>query len=149
MKEAAHLLRLAALLAAALLLFVLVRAQVVPATFGKYGHFRAAALDDVRSRPIAFAGRSACALCHEDRVQVLAAGKHAGIGCEACHAPQSRHAGDPEKLKPVLPDTRVLCAQCHEANSAKPKGFPQVVSKEHSGGEACKSCHQPHTPKLT
>jgi hypothetical protein len=26
--------------------------------------------------------------------------------------------------------------------------MPQVVSKEHAGDEPCKSCHQPHAPKV-
>jgi uncharacterized CHY-type Zn-finger protein len=148
MKEGAHLVRMAALFGGSMLLFLVVRAQIVPASFGQYGHFRGAALAEIRNHPITYAGRDACAMCHEDQVKVLSAAKHAGVACEACHGPLAKHADDPEKLKPVLPDTRVLCARCHEALSAKPKGFPQVVSKEHSGGEACKSCHQPHNPKI-
>ena len=115
--------------------------------FRQYGHFRAGALDDVRARPISFAGRVACEACHPEKREALNKGKHANVGCEACHGPLARHADDPDKMKPVLPDTRVLCPTCHEANSAKPKAFPQVDSKDHSGGEPCKSCHQPHTPK--
>jgi len=45
-----------------------------------------------------------------------------------------------------LPDTLVLCARCHEANLAKPKAFPQVVTKDHMGDVPCKTCHQPHNP---
>jgi len=148
MKDAAHLVRLAALFGAGLTLFLVVRQQVVPSDFGKYGHFRPGALDQVRARPLSFAGRATCEMCHDDQLKVLKAGKHTGVACEACHGPQAKHANDPAAGKPVLPDSKILCVQCHEANSAKPKGFPQVVSKEHSGGEACKSCHQPHRPKF-
>jgi len=147
MKEAAHLIRLAALFVAGFVIFLLIRQAIVPAGFGKYGHFRAGALDDVRARQISFAGRSACEGCHEDKREALNKGKHANVGCEACHGPLARHADDPDKMKPVLPDTKLLCPVCHEANSAKPKAFPQVDTKDHSGGEPCKSCHQPHTPK--
>jgi protein-arginine kinase activator protein McsA len=49
---------------------------------------------------------------------------------------------------PTLPDTAVLCARCHEANIAKPKAFPQVVSADHSNGVVCKTCHVPHSPLL-
>jgi hypothetical protein len=148
MKEAAHLIRLAALFVAGFVTFLLIRQAIVPAGFGKYGHFRAGALDDVRARPISFAGRSACEGCHDDKRAALNKGKHINVGCEACHGPLAAHADDPDKVKPVLPDTRQLCPVCHETNSAKPKGFPQVDSKDHSGGEPCKSCHQPHTPKF-
>ena len=54
----------------------------------------------------------------------------------------------PSSVVPQLPDTAVLCARCHEANQAKPKSFPQVVTAEHSGGMACNTCHKPHAPKI-
>jgi hypothetical protein len=137
---------MAALFAAGLVVFILVRQAVIPPGFGKYGHFRPGVLDEVRARPVVFAGREACAMCHEGEAKILHSGKHANVGCESCHWAQAQHAADPEKVKPALPDTRALCAVCHEANSAKPKSFPQVVSKDHSGGEPCKTCHQPHRP---
>ena len=149
MKEAAHLLRLAALFVAGFVLFLVVRNAFVPKDFGKYGHFRPGALDDIRAHPVTYAGRSTCEMCHEDQLKVLKTGKHIGVSCEACHGPQSVHADDPGKTTPALPDTAKLCAQCHEANSAKPRKFPQVVTKDHSGGEPCKSCHTPHSPKLS
>jgi len=51
-------------------------------------------------------------------------------------------------VTPVLPDTTVLCARCHTASAAKPKGFPQVVPADHSGGLACNTCHKPHSPEM-
>lgn len=148
MREAAHLLRLLALLLAGAALFALVRQQLVPDGFGKYGHYRAGALDDARSRPIVHGGRETCLTCHDDEAKVLLAGKHGPVGCESCHGAAARHAEDPGASKPALPDTATLCARCHEQNAARPKTFPQVESKEHSGGEACKSCHEPHGPKV-
>jgi hypothetical protein len=62
--------------------------------------------------------------------------------------PLLRHAEDPSSVKPVLPDTAVLCARCHMASAAKPKGFPQVVPAEHSNGIPCETCHQPHSPGM-
>ncbi len=148
MKDAAHLLRLAALFVVVLAIFLIVRAAVVPATFGQYGHFRGSALEEIRSRPIAFAGREACGACHDAEATALKSGKHAGVGCEACHGPLAKHADGSMESKPALPDTLVLCARCHEKIAAKPKNFPQVDSREHSNGEACKTCHNPHTPKI-
>lgn len=149
MKEAVHLIRLAALFTAGFLGFLVLRQMVVPAGFGKYGHFRAGALDDVRARPISYAGHATCEACHDDQRKVLDKGKHTHVSCEACHGPQNKHAEEPDKVKPVLPDTKALCATCHEANSAKPRKFPQVVASDHSGGEPCKSCHTPHNPKIS
>jgi len=62
--------------------------------------------------------------------------------------PLLRHAEDPTSVKPVLPDTSVLCARCHTASAAKPKGFPQVEPAEHSNGLPCKTCHDPHSPGM-
>jgi len=148
LKDAEHLLRLAAAFLAVLLLFLFMRTLFVPKSFGTYGHYRADALEDIRARPVAFAGHKACEDCHEDVVQMKTAGKHAIVNCEACHGALKKHVEDPASVVPQLPDTGVLCARCHEANLAKPKSFPQVATKDHSGGEKCKTCHQSHSPLL-
>lgn len=148
LRDAEHLIRVVLLLALGVIAFFLIRHAVVPRDFGKYGHFRAGSMDDVRARPIKFAGREACEACHSDQAEVKSKGKHVHVGCEACHGPLARHAEDPTNVVPQLPDTAVLCVRCHEANSAKPRGFPQVVSAEHSGGLACNTCHKPHDPKI-
>jgi hypothetical protein len=62
--------------------------------------------------------------------------------------PLLRHAEDPASVKPELPDTAVLCARCHTASAAKPKGFPQVNPEEHSSGVPCQTCHNPHSPAM-
>jgi len=147
-KHARHLILLALVVAGALGAFLALRGAVVPEGFGKYGHYRAGAIDDNRRHPISFAGQAVCADCHEAAVTARGKGKHQIVSCEACHGPQAKHADDPEKLKPVLPDTAVLCRRCHEKDAAKLPHFPQVMSNEHSGGSACGACHQSHSPKM-
>ena len=147
-KDAQHLLRLAAVFAAGFLLFMGLRTALVPRSFGQYGHFRGNALAELAARPINYAGHKACEDCHGDIVETKHSGKHAGVNCEACHGPQEKHVADPAEVVPKLPDTLVLCPRCHEANLAKPVTFPQVNSKEHSSGQPCKTCHQPHSPLL-
>jgi hypothetical protein len=129
-------------------LFLAIRAAVVPKGFGKYGHYRPQALALIRSKPIVFAGQDMCLMCHDDQGKARAAGKHAHVACEACHGPLADHANDPAAHKPVLPDVANLCRRCHEKDAAKPQGFPQVVTAEHSGGVLCNACHQPHNPHL-
>ena len=146
-KETAHLFRAAALFAAGILVFLVVRAALVPKDFGELGHYRAGALVDARTRPMSFAGRAACEECHGDVAEVRKGSKHAGIGCEACHGALAAHAQDPTSVKPVLPDPAKLCLVCHADNVAKPAGFPHVDPKEHAGGEACTTCHKPHHPE--
>jgi hypothetical protein len=147
MKEAAHLIRLAVVLVAAVGLFAVARQSIVPAGFGKYGHFRAGALQDNQTKALAYAGREACGVCHADTATSLQGSRHAAIGCESCHGPQFRHSEEPSAHKVALPNAQSLCARCHEANAGRPKFLPQVVALEHSGGEACTGCHQPHSPK--
>jgi uncharacterized CHY-type Zn-finger protein len=148
LRSTAHLSRVVLLLAIGLIAFLLVRRAIIPAEFGKWGHYRPGTLDDVRARQIKFAGREACEACHADQLEAKSKGKHANLGCEACHGALARHAEDPAAVVPQLPDTAVLCARCHEANSAKPKGFPQVIAAEHSSGLPCNTCHKPHNPKI-
>jgi hypothetical protein len=148
LKDSEHLLRLAAVFLVIFLSFLFIRTHFVPKSFGLYGHYRADALKEITARPMAFAGHQACAECHDDVVKTKAVGKHAVVNCEACHGALQKHVEDPASVIPQLPDTGVLCARCHEANLAKPKAFPQLSTKDHSGGEKCKTCHQPHSPLL-
>ena len=147
-KDAEHLVRLAIAIAVVFLVFLLIRAHFIPKSFGEYGHYRGNALAELSSWPISYAGHLACEGCHSDVVSIKTAGKHTGVDCETCHGPLAKHVENPASVTPQLPDTAMLCARCHEANIAKPKNFPQVVSAEHSGGIVCKICHQPHSPLL-
>ena len=148
LRDWAHLIRPALVLLAGLALFLAVRAAVIPKDFGKYGHYRPGALDMIRQKPISYAGQDTCVLCHDDEGKSHAAGKHASVHCEACHGALADHADDPSTHVPKLPDVANLCRRCHEKDAAKPQGFPQVVTAEHSGGVSCKDCHQPHNPHL-
>ena len=146
-KDAEHLFRVAALFVAGLVAFFVAQRLLVPEGFGTLGHYRAGALADNRSRPIAFAGRAACADCHSDVAEAKGRGRHAGASCEACHGPLARHAADPE-VKPARPDGRALCLRCHAVLVGRPAGFPQVDADEHAGESACIECHSAHDPSL-
>jgi hypothetical protein len=148
LNEAGHLVRMAALLFAGLVVFLLIRHVIVPKSFGQYGHYRGAALAEIMARPVSFAGKETCELCHADVAELKGKGKHSGVACEACHGPSAAHAEDPSGHPAVKPDPAVLCVRCHEINPSKPSWFPQVVSKEHAGDVPCGVCHQPHSPKI-
>ena len=145
-KDSTHLIRLAAVFLAGLLILIAIRAAVIPKSFGKYGPYRGVALQEVMSRPIHYAGHDTCEGCHPDTLEIKSKGGHAHVNCESCHGPLAIHADDPTALKPALPDVAKLCVRCHSQNIAKPSGFPQVDTKEHSQGQACNTCHQPHSP---
>jgi len=148
LKDSEHLVRMALALLAGLLIFLAIRQAVVPKSFGKYGHYRAAALDDIRARPVSFAGKAVCESCHDDVMKIKSEGKHAGVACEACHGPTAAHTEDPVANQAMKPNPATLCVRCHEAEPAKPKTFPQVVSKDHAGDVSCGECHKPHSPQL-
>jgi len=147
-KDAGHLFRFAGLFVLAFLVFLVVRHYVVPKSFGEYGHYRGAAIGEIAAHPMKYAGHESCESCHADVLDVKKAGKHAHVNCEACHGPLAKHADDPASVTPVLPDTAVLCARCHTASAAKPRGFPQVVPEDHSTGLPCETCHKPHSPGM-
>ena len=147
-KNAGHLFRLAAVFLCGFAIFLAARGFLVPKSFGKYGHYRGDAIQEIASRPVNYAGHQTCETCHSDVLEKKIAGRHAHVNCEACHGPQAQHADDPS-IQPVKLDTAVLCARCHEANAAKPRGFPQVATEDHSTGLPCDTCHQPHSPAIT
>jgi len=149
-KDAGHLFRFAGLFVLAFLVFLVVRHYVVPKSFGQYGHYRGAAIGEIAARPVKFAGHETCETCHSDVADKKKIGKHAHVNCEACHGALASHANadDPTAVMPVLPDPAVLCARCHTASAAKPKGFPQVDPANHYPGSPCKTCHHPHNPGI-
>lgn len=147
-KDSEHLLRLAGLFTAGALLFLAARAALIPAGFGEYGHYRAGSLQDNRNKPLRFAGSAVCADCHDEAAQTVKAGKHAGVRCQACHGPLLAHTDDPVAAAAHRPDPLGLCPVCHEKNVAKPRGFPQVDTREHAAGSSCIDCHTAHSPGL-
>ena len=144
-----HVLRMAGLFAVGIALFLLVRAWLVPHDFGVYGHYRASAIEDNRARPVRFAGRAACAGCHDDVVTARKGSRHEHIGCEACHGALAVHAAGPDDARPARPDPRVTCIRCHDTRAGKPAALPQVDVKDHAPQGPCTECHQPHHPAIS
>lgn len=145
-RDSAHLIRLAAVLLAGAIVFVAARAAVMPKSFGHYGFYRGDALQEIISRPVAYAGHETCEGCHPDVLEIKSKGVHAHVNCESCHGPLAQHADDPASVKPSRPDVAKLCVRCHSKNIAKPSAFPQVDPQEHAQGQACNTCHRPHSP---
>jgi len=147
-KDVEHLLRLAALFVAGVLVFAVARSQLVPPTFGQEGHYRASAIDDIRAKVPVHAGQAACAECHTDVVELRSKARHKNIACESCHGPLGAHADGSSADKPKRPVATPLCTHCHAANTGKSRRYPTVDIKEHAGGESCATCHAPHDPRI-
>lgn len=146
-KDAEHLLRLALVFLAGVILFIVIRAVLVPRSFGQYGHYRGNAIAEIAAKQPVFAGHQTCESCHTDVSEMKSKGKHAGVNCEACHGALASHADDPTSVLPPKLDTLVLCVRCHAASTAKPKTFPQIT-EDHGAGLPCETCHQPHSPQI-
>jgi hypothetical protein len=170
-QHARHVFRVAAVLAAGFVVFLIARSALIPSDFGVLGYYRAGALDDIKALPIAYAGRSACMECHDGaydaperddapaRKPAVAVAldpardnKHFTLNCEACHGPLQKHVEDQEKAVPPKVASDDLCLGCHRTLVGRPKTQPQVVPADHkkSGDakkDACVACHTPHWPK--
>jgi hypothetical protein len=134
------------LFAAALGGLLLIRHLLVPESFGKYGHYRANAIDDIRAIPASYAGYQLCADCHEDQYNAKQSSYHRGLSCEVCHGPALKHANDPESATPKVPRGRDYCVLCHAYEMSRPSGFPQILPNNHNPGKSCMTCHDPHAP---
>jgi hypothetical protein len=144
-----HVVRVAALFVIGIVAFLVLRWWFLPTDFGDYGFYRTGALADNRARPIAYAGRAACADCHSDVVELRKGSRHEGIGCESCHGPLARHAAGDDPAKPARPDPRVTCVRCHAAKAGKPQAYPQVDIADHAPDGECTACHRPHRPAIS
>lgn len=149
-----HLLRALLLLCGGLFLFFVVRAFLIPHSFGEYGHFRGDNLKEQAEIPLVHGSPSSCGECHTDQVAIVSKGPHVKVPCQDCHGPLARHVTE-EGIEP-MPITRsfALCARCHQKLEARPKTFPQIDFHEHvvskgkklESEEICLTCHRSHNP---
>jgi len=141
-----QILRLVLLTLAIVGSYLVARALLTPPTFGQYGWYRGAALEEIAARPPVFAGKQACDECHSDILHKLAADAHKTLSCEACHGVSREHCDNPDILPVKV--TGSHCLRCHEANPARPAWLKQIVVKDHYGPK-CTECHLPHQPNQT
>ena len=123
--------------------YLIGRTLLVPDSFGEYGWYRGAALEEIASRTPVFAGKKACEECHADVSQKLAKLEHKTLSCEACHGANREHALNHDVVPAKVAGS--LCLRCHEANPSRPAWLKQIVVKDHYG-DKCTDCHLPHQP---
>jgi len=140
-------LRLVIAVAAAVVVLLVARSVLIPATFGEKGHYRAAAADSIAALEVKFAGHAECAICHDDVQARFATGRHKGLACEVCHGPSAQHTESPVEILPAAPRDRAFCPLCHSYNAARPTGFPQIDPVAHNPLDPCITCHDPHEPE--
>ena len=116
---------------------------LTPPSFGQYGFFRGAAIEELADHQPVFAGKQACDKnCHGKQLDMIAKGQHKTVSCEACHGNCREHVED-RQVKVV---THVRCTRCHEADPARSSWIHQIDSRNHYSGDRCTECHVPHQP---
>ena len=142
-----QLTRLALAFAIFISLFILLRNFLVPDTFGKYGPYRAAALNDYLPLEIHYSGQQACFKCHQDIEDKKAQDVHSDIHCETCHGPGQKHVVSSKAGDVLKPSDRDFCGSCHVINAGKLKStINQIDLNKHNVGKNCIECHNPHQP---
>ena len=134
-----------------------------PADYGRYGAYRAGALQDIFAQQPRHQGMAVCNGCHDDIVALHDKDVHFGVACEDCHGPAQLHVqffsgegGDAiTEASATLPREYTLegCLFCHRKLAARPRNFPQVDPAEHfaflhvkDATTRCIECHSPHEP---
>ena len=126
--------------------FLLIRHLLVPDTFGQYGHYRGASLDEISSIDIVYADVEDCRMCHDEVKEKVESGSHAGLSCLICHGPGYTHANDPQVGNIEKSSGREFCGRCHDIHPARPESMIHQIDIETHNDEFedCIDCHHPH-----
>ena len=141
-----HIIRLLLIMATAAVLGYAAKTFFTPESFYKYGPYRAASVPELASQEPVFQTPRYCQTCHAERHAQWSANSHKSVSCEVCHGAAQGH---PQNGKlPIPSDSVKLCSLCHEAMPERPKTQPQIEVAQHSAGQQCVTCHNPHAPKI-
>jgi nitrate/TMAO reductase-like tetraheme cytochrome c subunit len=127
--------------------FLIIRHFLVPDSFGQFGFYRGASLQEIAMTPMKYAGQKACFDCHQDIEDLKLQDVHSDIRCETCHGPGLKHSENGDTTLLQRPTSREFCGLCHSKNAGKQKSMIfQVDLKEHNVNKRCIDCHNPHQP---
>lgn len=152
-RDTRHVWLLAGLILLAGFCFFTLRAELVPASFGQQGPYRADALREIAARPSRFHADAVCHQCHQEVEHERAESRHRAVRCVHCHGQATEHvvqsraaAENPAlKLPPLQPwdgqipshvdlftsQDRKLCLACHEAALGMPADFKKIDVAAH------------------
>lgn len=142
-----QIIRLVLLTIGIVVVYSIARFFLTPPSFHEYGWYRGNALREIAGQHPVYAGREACAECHDEEAQKLASAGHKSLACEVCHGPGQAHADAPdvdEYKPPKLSYSH--CIRCHEADPSRPTAQKQIDPTDHYTGDTCTECHVPHQP---
>ena len=142
-----HIVRLILLIVAVLVVSAVAAPLLTVDSFYRFGHYRANAVPEIAATEPVYQTPRYCHGCHTERRAEWSAGSHKSVICEVCHGPAQGH---PQNGKlPIPKDAMKLCTLCHEAMPGRPATQPQIQVAQHSGGQQCTVCHNPHSPKIS
>ncbi len=141
-----HIFRLVSLIAGFLAVTIIAIPFLVPDSFYRFGHYRANSVIEIAAQEPVLQTANYCKDCHTERHAQWSASNHKSVTCEVCHGTALGH---PQKGKlPIPKDAARLCTLCHEAMPGRPRTQPQIQVAQHSSGQQCNVCHNPHSPKI-
>jgi hypothetical protein len=154
----AHIVRIALTLVGIVVVGVLLRPVLLPADFGKYGHYRPGAVDDEASRLARNLSSESCFDCHPLIRKLHVNGTHKDISCEVCHGAFGDHVKD-DAVYAAMPvvrgqEIRPMCLRCHTkvVQAMPPKDLKLVALPTHLEEKkvrtihVCNQCHHVHAP---
>ena len=122
---------------------------LTPESWREYGAYRGNALTEISDKEAKYVQMDDCAMCHDSIADLKNQGVHKPIQCEICHGPGYKHVEDDENFDMEIPEDSQFCMRCHTKNAASPQNIiKQIDAVEHSEGEECITCHNPHQPWL-
>ena len=135
-RDSAHLWLLLVLIVAGGVGFLLVRARLVPASYGKTGAYRATALDDNAAKPSRWHSDKTCLECHQNVAEERKDSLHEAVRCFHCHGVGTEHV-KLANLAKKTPGTEVPKAQKWDGNFLTK--IDLFVTKDKA---TCLACHQ-------
>jgi cytochrome c553 len=151
-----HIARLLAILAVLAMMFVAGKMYFPPKSFGVYGHYRAASVEDIAAAHPAYHSPDSYSAAYPKEYETWSSGIHKVVKCQICHTTVGKtlyaasfSGATPPPNSAALPaagDSRKLCVKCHEKIAGRPDFMPQIEVDSHSKGQACVACHNPHSP---
>ncbi|MEE8393169.1 MAG: cytochrome c3 family protein [Rhodospirillales bacterium] len=152
----AHLVRLGLIMAAGVVVFLVLKSVLVPASWVDEGGdwYRGESLNEMMEQPLIYGGNESCQVCHSDVIEEMDEFKHKTLSCESCHGALIDHVQDEQKIADAFVDDESTwqCLNCHDERITKPEGFPQwnkqkaVEHMQMEEGMLCITCHTPHDP---
>lgn len=135
------------------------RKAFLPEGFGKYGHYRAGAIEDEMNLPLRNMTNESCLDCHPFIKKIHLKGVHKTVSCEMCHSAYANHVDKNGKVYAKMPkkqgkEIKELCLRCHnKAIKARPVTVIKVVEfpghleeKKVRTDHNCDQCHHVHAP---